>query len=252
MPNHDFGRCDVLHKATPTRPHGPPELVTNHSQQDKLPSGSSARSTGDARGVGRAASTHTNLVSQTVSIAALGNEGATIVRDSSPLEGSEAAAADGAAGAVNGGSGKAENRQPAVRARSRQRARITNGSKLLPTVSGTSVWARILKDTLDAMIIHLGGEDHVTEPQRMACRRVAVLETEMVHLEDNIGRLRCEGSAPPPRCSTSTPGSATHSGGSVRHWAGSACRGTSHLTCARISPAQNRLARPTDPVSRGL
>ena len=28
-------------------------------------------------------------------------------------------------------------------------------------ISGTSVWARIVRDTMDAMIIHLGGEDQV-------------------------------------------------------------------------------------------
>jgi len=46
------------------------------------------------------------------------------------------------------------------------------------------------------MIVHLGGEDHVTEPQRMACRRIAVLETEMIHLEDKIGTLRAKGREP--------------------------------------------------------
>ena len=55
-----------------------------------------------------------------------------------------------------------------------------------------------MRDTLDSLVIHLGGEGHVTETQRMACRRIAVLETELVHMEDAIGRLRCEGSSPPP------------------------------------------------------
>jgi hypothetical protein len=86
-------------------------------------------------------------------------------------------------------------RVTAARARN-QRARVTNGTRLLPTVPGTSIWARILRDNLDAMITHLGGDDVVSEPQRLACRRIAVLETEMIHLEDKIGSLRSQGSEP--------------------------------------------------------
>ena len=79
------------------------------------------------------------------------------------------------------------------------RSRVTNGSKLLPTVPGSSVWARILRDNLDAMIVHLGGEDVVSEPQRMACRRIAVFETELLHLEDKIGQERLAGREPDDR-----------------------------------------------------
>ena len=78
------------------------------------------------------------------------------------------------------------------------RARVTNGTALLPTVKGTSVWSRILRDTLDAMIVHLGGEDMVSEPQRLACRRIAVLEVEMVYQEDKIGQIRAAGGEPEP------------------------------------------------------
>ena len=79
------------------------------------------------------------------------------------------------------------------------RSRVTNGSKLLPTVPGSSVWARLLRDNLDAVIVHLGGWDVVSEPQRMAARRVAVFETELVHLEDKIGQERLAGREPDER-----------------------------------------------------
>jgi hypothetical protein len=79
-----------------------------------------------------------------------------------------------------------------------QRSRITNGKRLLPSVHRQSAWARIMRDTMDAMLSHLGGPDNVTEPQRMAIRRIALLETELVHFEDTIGRERCEGRAPLP------------------------------------------------------
>jgi hypothetical protein len=80
--------------------------------------------------------------------------------------------------------------------RSKGRSRLTNGAGLLPTVDGRSVWARIMRDTLNAMLNHLGGEDLASEPQRMLARRVAALEAELIHLEDNFARIRAEGGAP--------------------------------------------------------
>ena len=52
----------------------------------------------------------------------------------------------------------AENRPTVTSKSAAHRARVTNGSKILPTVSGNSVWARLLRDTRDAMVAHLGGE----------------------------------------------------------------------------------------------
>jgi hypothetical protein len=80
-----------------------------------------------------------------------------------------------------------------------QRSRITNGKRLLPTVHPQSVWARLMRDTMDALVSHLGGPDNVSETQRMAIRRVALLEVELVHFEDQIGRDRCEGGVPDPQ-----------------------------------------------------
>jgi hypothetical protein len=100
--------------------------------------------------------------------------------------------------ATNGAEIKAGKRRHVASHAPAQRARITNGSKLLPSVPGTSIWARLLRDNLDAMIVHLGGEAMVSETQRLACRRIAVLETEIIHLEDRIGRLRLQNREPPP------------------------------------------------------
>jgi hypothetical protein len=76
------------------------------------------------------------------------------------------------------------------------RSRITNGRDLLPSVDGRSIWARLMRDTLAAMLNHVGGEDYASEPQRMLARRVAALEAELIHLEDGFARCRSEGRAP--------------------------------------------------------
>ena len=76
------------------------------------------------------------------------------------------------------------------------RARLTNGVGLLPTVDGRSTWARIMRDTMNRMLNHLGGEDHATEVQRMLARRVAAFEAELIFLEDKFARTRTEGGAP--------------------------------------------------------
>jgi phage shock protein A len=76
------------------------------------------------------------------------------------------------------------------------RSRLTNGRDLLPSVDGRSTWARLMRDSLAAMMTHLGGEDYVTEPQRMLSRRAAAMEAELIHLEDAFARARSEGRAP--------------------------------------------------------
>jgi hypothetical protein len=78
----------------------------------------------------------------------------------------------------------------------KHRSRITNGRKLLPTVHPQSVWARAYRDTLDSLTAHLGGDDYVTEPQRMIARYAAVLNTEALYLADKIGTLRNAGDEP--------------------------------------------------------
>jgi hypothetical protein len=76
------------------------------------------------------------------------------------------------------------------------RSSITNGTRLLPSVHPQSVWGRLMRDIMDGMEAHLGG--NVSETQRMACRRIAVLEVELIYQEDALGRMRCEGKVPTP------------------------------------------------------
>lgn len=76
------------------------------------------------------------------------------------------------------------------------RSRITNGAKLLPHVDGRSTWAKLLRDTLDDLLTHCGGEDRVSEPERMTARRAAALEAELIHLEAKFATLRMEGNDP--------------------------------------------------------
>ena len=86
-------------------------------------------------------------------------------------------------------SGVKRRRQP-----EKGRSRISNGSTLLPTGDGNSIWARLMRDVLASLIVHLGGD--ASETQRMACRRIAALEAELVHLEDGFARVRAAGGEP--------------------------------------------------------
>lgn len=76
------------------------------------------------------------------------------------------------------------------------RSRIGNGNELLPQVDGRSVWARLFRDITEAMAVHCGGADRQSEPERMAGRRVAALEAELVSLEGKFARLRAEEKEP--------------------------------------------------------
>jgi len=91
---------------------------------------------------------------------------------------------------------KAADRPKVVGRSPAQRSRIGNGKELLPSVDGRSVWARLLRDTMDAMARHLGGIDQVSEVQRLSIRRVAALEAELIHLEGKFARARQAGGEP--------------------------------------------------------
>ena len=83
-------------------------------------------------------------------------------------------------------------------AKAHGRSRITNGKTLLPTASGCSVWARLMKDTLRSLVVHCGGADMVSETQKLAARRVSVLEAELIYLEDKFASARQQGEEPDP------------------------------------------------------
>jgi hypothetical protein len=54
------------------------------------------------------------------------------------------------------------------------RSRITNGRRLLPGVHAQSAWARIMRDVVNALAAHCGGESNLIEPQRLIARRAAI------------------------------------------------------------------------------
>ena len=97
----------------------------------------------------------------------------------------------------NGHRPPADSPDPAA-AKPTARCRVTNGSSLLPTVDGRSIWARLMRDQLAALLAHLGGADYASETLRATCRRAAALEAELIHLEDGFARCRADGGEPDP------------------------------------------------------
>ena len=79
--------------------------------------------------------------------------------------------------------------------KSKGRSRLSNG-RLLANVDGRSTWARLMRDTLSALVVHCGGVKEVSETKRLAARRVAVIEAELVFLEDKFAQLRAVGDEP--------------------------------------------------------
>lgn len=92
-----------------------------------------------------------------------------------------------------------ERKTPRKRASDRTvygRTKITNGNgSMLPSVDGRSLWCRIRRDTINALInTHLAGV--ASETQTLAVRRVATLEAELVFLEDKFAKIRADGGEP--------------------------------------------------------
>jgi hypothetical protein len=64
-----------------------------------------------------------------------------------------------------------------------RRTRVANGSQLWVGVDGRSLWARRAGELLAAHISDLGGEDNISEAERVLAKRVAVLVTELERRE---------------------------------------------------------------------
>jgi hypothetical protein len=54
------------------------------------------------------------------------------------------------------------------------RARVTNGSELLPDIDGRSIWARRCRDIISAHTADLGGLDNCSAAEQSLIRRCAV------------------------------------------------------------------------------
>jgi len=88
--------------------------------------------------------------------------------------------------------------EPATRNRF-NRSAVTNGKRFLPRgVHEASTWARIARDVVASLTVHLGGASEVTEPQRLLIRRVATLEAELVHYEAKFAMARAKNEEPNP------------------------------------------------------
>lgn len=97
--------------------------------------------------------------------------------------------------------GPPKRRQPSIPIGpwpSKGSTRVRKGRTLLPTAHGNSLWAKIARETLSGLIVHLGGVDMVSETQRLIARRVSMLEAELIFMEDLIGTARGEGREPDP------------------------------------------------------
>jgi hypothetical protein len=85
-----------------------------------------------------------------------------------------------------------------IREKTRQRSRIANGTQLLPKTDGRSIWARLMRETFECLLIHCGGVDAASETQRLVCRRIGTLEAELVFMEDKFAATRAAGGEPEP------------------------------------------------------
>jgi hypothetical protein len=76
------------------------------------------------------------------------------------------------------------------------RSRISNGHELLPSVDGRSLYARLMRSTLESFVAHCGGPENISAPTRAIARRAACLEAELVHCEARFAQARADGKAP--------------------------------------------------------
>ena len=88
------------------------------------------------------------------------------------------------------------NSPPTAPYKAKATSKVGTGKKLLPSVNGSTIWARLMRDTMRRIFAHLGGEENVSEPQRLLARRVATFESELIFLEDEFARQRSEGDQP--------------------------------------------------------
>jgi hypothetical protein len=78
---------------------------------------------------------------------------------------------------------KSQPSSSVVPRKSQGRSRITNGSALLPSVDGRSVWARRFRDLIQLHVDDKGGDQNVSEAERALIRRAACLIVELERLE---------------------------------------------------------------------
>jgi hypothetical protein len=63
----------------------------------------------------------------------------------------------------------------------------------LPKTDGRSIWARLMRETFECLLVHCGGADVVSETQRLIARRIGTLEAELVFMEDKFASILVRG-----------------------------------------------------------
>jgi hypothetical protein len=70
------------------------------------------------------------------------------------------------------------------------RSKITNGTTLLPSVDGRSLWGRRFRDLYDSLANDINAEDALAEGQRLLVRRASALAVECERLEVRFANNR--------------------------------------------------------------
>ena len=66
----------------------------------------------------------------------------------------------------------------------------------MPGIDGRQLWPRLQNKTFAEVITHCGGDAAVSELERIAARRIATFEAELLFLERKFAELRAEGKSP--------------------------------------------------------
>ena len=53
-----------------------------------------------------------------------------------------------------------------------------------------------MRDAYANLVSHCGGIDNISETKRLAARRIAALEAELIHMEDHFALSRASGDTP--------------------------------------------------------
>lgn len=81
------------------------------------------------------------------------------------------------------GVAEAQTRTGKASAKGTHRSAVTNGTRLLATGDGRSLFARRLRDVFDAHVADLGGVEATSEAERSIVRRAALLTVQLEQME---------------------------------------------------------------------
>jgi hypothetical protein len=76
------------------------------------------------------------------------------------------------------------------------RSAITNNASFVPDTDGRSAWMRRLRDLISAHTTDLGGDDYISEAERVLVRRASMI-TLQLELMEHVWAVEREGQAGP-------------------------------------------------------